>query len=84
MQVEATTTARASRPVSGPPVYVCTCLRVTECELLAALSRPNVRTLKDVRCCIGAGDGCTACHGLLQQYLDARRQPSCPPICFAR
>ena len=84
MQVEATMSSRASRPVSRAPAYVCTCLRVTECELLAALSRPDVRTLQDVRCAIGAGDGCTACHDLLRQYLDARGQPSCPPICSAR
>ena len=56
--------------------FVCACLRVTERALL--------RTLRDLRRVIGAGDGCTACHPELQRYLDARGQRSCPPICSAR
>ena len=54
--------------------FVCACLRVTERALLSTLSRPDVRTLCDLRRVIGAGDGCTACHPELQRYLDARGQ----------
>ena len=81
MQTEATETAR---PTAGAPGFVCACLRITERELLGSLSQPGIRTLSDLRRVIGAGDGCTACHPVLQRYLDAAGQPSCPPICSAR
>ena len=71
-------------PVPEPGEFVCTCLRITERQLLATLASPDVRTLCDLRRSIGAGDGCTACHGALQRYLDAGAQPSCPPICSDR
>ena len=76
--------AESVRPTAGPTGFVCTCLRITERELLGTLSHPGIRTLRDLRRSIGAGDGCTACHPVLQRYLDARAQPSCPPICSAR
>ena len=50
--------------------YVCACLRITERELLSTLASANIRTLRDLRRTIGAGDGCTACHPTLQRYLD--------------
>ena len=90
MQVATATAPSPSRPTARPSGYVCDCLEVTECALLETLSSPHVRTLRDVRRAIGAGDGCTACHDLLRQYLEAARQqpaarqPSCPPICSAR
>ena len=74
----------SARPIVGTSGYVCACLRITERDLLVTLSRPGIRTLRDLRRTIGAGDGCTACHPVLQRYLDARAQPSCPPICSAR
>ena len=71
-------------PVAEPDGYVCACLRVTECQLLATLRSSDISTLRDLRRAIGAGDGCTACHGALQSYLDAGAQRSCPPICSDR
>lgn len=74
----------SARPTARTSGYVCACLRITERDLLGTLARPGIRTLRDLRRTIGAGDGCTACHPVLQRYLDARAQPSCPPICSAR
>ncbi len=51
---------------------VCECLQVTECQLLATLTQGEVQTLRDLRQATGAGDGCTACHHLLKQYLQRR------------
>ena len=84
MQVESTAASLPLRPAPRASGYVCDCLEVTECALLETLSKANVQTLRDLRRTIGAGDGCTACHDLLRQYLEAARQPSCPPICSAR
>ncbi len=74
----------ASRAPRRPGGYVCSCLQITERHLLDALSRAPVRSLRDLRRTLGAGDGCTACHDVLRQYLDGSDQPSCPPICSAR
>ena len=60
-----------TQPASRETRYVCACLRITECELLNTLSRTDIRTLRDLRRTIGAGDGCTACHRTLERYLDA-------------
>ncbi len=51
---------------------VCECLQVTECQLLATLTQGDVQTLRDLRQATGAGDGCTACHHVLKQYLQRR------------
>ena len=75
---------RPSRASRGSEGFVCACLQVTEQQLLAALSSATVRSLRDLRRTLGAGDGCTACHDRLRSYLDAGGQPSCPPICSAR
>ena len=71
-------------PVAERDGYVCACLRVTECQLLATLESSDIGSLLDLRRAIGAGDGCTTCHEALQGYLDAGAQPSCPPICSDR
>lgn len=68
----------------GPEGYVCTCRKVTEAQLLDTLSCTPGCSLRDLCRTIGAGDGCTACHDVLRQYLDAGAQPSCPPICSDR
>ena len=79
-----------SRPPLRPGGFVCACLQITERQLLDTLSDKPDCSLRDLRRTLGAGDGCTACHDVLQQYLDAGRhlergdQPSCPPICSAR
>ena len=65
-----------TQPASREARYVCACLRITECELLNTLSSADIRTLRDLRRTIGAGDGCTACHRTLERYLDARQEPA--------
>lgn len=60
-----------TQPAPGEARYVCACLKITECELLSTLASANIRTIRDLRRTIGAGDGCTACHRTLQRYLDA-------------
>ena len=84
LRMSSATPTETARPALGAPGFVCTCLQITERELLGTLSHPNVRTLRDIRRAIGAGDGCTVCHPVLQRYLDAGGQRSCPPICSAR
>jgi bacterioferritin-associated ferredoxin len=63
---------------------ICRCLQVTEETLLDALSRTEIRTVKELRVHTGAGDGCTACHRLLQKYLEQQNYPSSSPICSVR
>ena len=80
------------RTFRGRDGLVCACLQITEQQLLDTLSSAPVCSLRDLRRTLGAGDGCTACHDVLQQYLDAGGQPawdaggqpSCPPICSDR
>ena len=62
--------------------YVCSCLRITECQLLATLARTEIQTLRDLRRATGAGDGCTACHQTLGIYLAAHVQAdrTRPPV----
>jgi len=59
---------------------VCHCLQVTEAELRDAIARCQLQTIREVACATGAGDGCTACHRLIQQYLrtcgQTRPQPA--------
>ena len=80
-----------SRRSHRPGGFVCACLQITERQLLNALSSQPGCSLRDLQRTLGAGDGCTACHDVLRQYLDAGGQypnggdqPSCPPICSAR
>jgi bacterioferritin-associated ferredoxin len=92
------TLPETARTYRGQHGYVCACLQITEQQLLNTLSSEPVCSLRDLRRTIGAGDGCTACHDVLRQYLEAdgRRpepggrhpepgaQASCPPICSDR
>ena len=48
---------------------VCACLQITEKQLLAAVTGRDVCTLMELRRVTGAGDGCTACHHVLQRFL---------------
>lgn len=52
--------------------FVCRCLQVTETMLLEAIELGDLRTLKEIRAHTGAGDGCTACHRRLHQFLERR------------
>jgi bacterioferritin-associated ferredoxin len=60
------------------PGYACPCMKVTHAEVAEALACPSVRTLNDLRCRTGAGDGCMACHRRLRCYLEhaARDTPA--------
>jgi NAD(P)H-nitrite reductase large subunit len=49
---------------------VCHCLQVTESTLVQAVTTLDLRTVAEVRHCTGAGEGCTACHRRIKQYLE--------------
>jgi bacterioferritin-associated ferredoxin len=49
---------------------VCQCLQIRVPELVEAIVSLDLRTLKEVRCHTGAGDGCTACHAEIRKYLE--------------
>jgi bacterioferritin-associated ferredoxin len=53
----------------GP--FVCRCLKVTEDDLISAITTLEIRSLRDVRSATGAGDGCTACHRKIQSFIDS-------------
>ena len=82
--LSATVSTPPLRTFHGTDGYVCACLRITEQQLLDTLAGTPGCSLRDLRRTIGAGDGCTACHDVLRQYLDADRQRSCPPVCADR
>jgi len=59
-----------------PGDYVCGCLKITEDQILASVAA-GANTVRELKQMIGAGDGCTACHPRLREYLRfaAQRQP---------
>lgn len=57
---------------SCPGRVICRCLQVTEGALLRVLGDGAACSLREIRQRTGAGDGCTACHRLLRQFLDRR------------
>jgi NAD(P)H-nitrite reductase large subunit len=61
-----------------PGRLVCRCLRVTEAELVTALTTLGLRTVKEVRRHTGAGAGCNACHRLLHRYLEQHAAQPAP------
>lgn len=52
---------------------VCECLRVSEDALLKAISTKKIKSVADIINYTQAGDGCTACHPLLKEYLEKAR-----------
>jgi bacterioferritin-associated ferredoxin len=60
----------------GSQHVVCHCMQVTEAQVVTALTVLDLRSVKDIRQCTGAGDGCTACHKALRKYLE---QHACRP-----
>ena len=60
---------------------VCRCLQVTESELIETLCLREIRTVHDIRQVTGAGDGCTACHSLIKQYIEEHREAACAQAC---
>lgn len=57
-------------PPQHKPKIVCECLKVTEAALLKAIQSKKIESVKDIIKYTQAGDGCTACHPLLKQYLE--------------
>ena len=55
------------------PHFVCECLKVTEAAVLKAIHEKKIQTVKDIIKYTQAGDGCTACHPLLKEYLSRAR-----------
>jgi bacterioferritin-associated ferredoxin len=48
-------------------------LQVTEEVLVETVTALGLRTVKEVRHHTGAGDGCTACHRAIRQFLEHHR-----------
>lgn len=70
-------------PIAGQ--IVCRCLQVTEEVLFDAVTRLGLRTVREVRQHTGAGDGCTACHRRISEYLERHAySSSSPAICSVR
>ena len=67
-----------------PARVVCQCLQITETQLVDALHTLKLRTVKDVCRATGAGDGCTACHEVLKQYLEQHAYCFSSPICSVK
>lgn len=63
----------ATRDCSACPArMICHCLQVTEDVIVQAVESLGLQTVKEIRSCTGAGDGCTACHRRLKTFLDRR------------
>ena len=73
-------------PGSCPDRVVCRCLKVSETEVIEAITVHGVRTLKELRLITEAGDGCTCCHRELNAYLAiySPSSSSSPAICSAK
>ncbi|MBI3465307.1 MAG: (2Fe-2S)-binding protein [Planctomycetes bacterium] len=75
--------AVGTRPAQD--AIVCRCLHVTAAALIEALESRPISTLQEVIHCTGAGDGCTACHRVIREYLQRRSYSSSPsPICSCK
>ena len=70
-------------PAHHKPKIVCECLKVTETELVKAIRTHKINEIQDIIDYTSAGDGCTACHPLLREYLERERRKgaTCPPPC---
>lgn len=53
-----------------PHKVVCRCLQVTEAQVVRMITRLELRSIRDLKKYTGAGDGCTCCHGKLEEYLE--------------
>ena len=60
-----------------PKQLVCHCLGITESDLLAVLDTHEINSVADLRRASGAGDGCTACHRRLAEYVQRYSIPIC-------
>ena len=48
---------------------VCECLDVSEADILDAIRTHKLQSVKDIAHYTEAGNGCTACHSQLRDYL---------------
>ena len=62
-----------------PGRMICHCLQVTEEAIVQAIDTLGLTTVKEIRTCTGAGDGCTACHRRLVKYLERRTELAVVP-----
>ena len=59
---------------------VCRCLQISEETILKALDNNEIRSLFDIRRLTGAGEGCTCCHALLEDYLRVHQRQMLRPL----
>ena len=52
---------------------VCRCLNVTESEIQTAISAFNIKNVRELGRCTGAGKGCMSCHGRLRALVIAQQ-----------
>jgi NAD(P)H-nitrite reductase large subunit len=57
---------------------VCECLQVTEAAVVHAIQAREITRLDDIIQFTCAGEGCTACHPLLADYLKRLRAKGAP------
>jgi bacterioferritin-associated ferredoxin len=62
----------------------CYCLGITEADVTETIVALQLRTVREIRRHTGAGDGCTACHQVLKQLLEAHSSSSPEVICSVR
>jgi bacterioferritin-associated ferredoxin len=48
---------------------ICRCFQITEAVVVEAITTLGLRTVKEIRQHIEAGDGCTCCHPQLRRCL---------------
>lgn len=63
-------------PLYSGAKLICRCLDITETDLLEAVDSGDLRSLCEVIKTTGAGDGCTACHRKIIDYLENHRLPA--------
>ena len=64
--------------------YVCKCLKITEQEVIEAITIRGASSLVELRTITEAGTGCNCCHRELNAYLTVYSSSSSPLICSAR
>lgn len=48
---------------------ICRCLKITEETIIEAIRLGGATSVRDLKLMTGAGDGCAACHKVLNRYL---------------
>ncbi len=61
------------KPKPSTKKIVCECLGVSEADLLQAIRKHELTSVKDIAHYTEAGKGCTACHEVLREYLKESR-----------